>query len=440
MAATYAGRFDLDQLQPGPGTATMRIWQDASRMPQERPPLRADLRRRLYDILEHGAVAGRAGRVVARLIVLLIVVNLAAVTLESVPSVQARYGALFAAIEAVSLVVFTIEYALRVWVAGEQGLHRHEGEWRARWRYTASAAGIVDLLAVLPFWFAFAVPADLRVVLVFRMVRFLKLARYSPGMRSLLETINAERRALASCFVILIGATLLSAAAMHLVERHVQPEKFGTIPDAMWWALVTLSTIGYGDVVPLTPLGRVIAALTIFAGLIMIALPVGIVATAFAEQVHRRDFIITWGMVARVPLFAGLAAADIADIMRPMRAQTAEPGDVIVRRGEPAHSMYFLAAGEVEIELKKRVRLQAGHFFGEIAVLRRARRSGTVRAVTRANLLILDAQDLHILMERDPRIAERIHATARSRLGHGVITPKGDMVVDELDDSAIGDQ
>jgi voltage-gated potassium channel len=410
-------------------------------MAQEKQPFHADLRRRLYDILEHGPVAGGAGRAVARLIVLLIVVNLAAVTLESVPTIQARYGTLFTAIEMVSLVVFTIEYALRVWVAGEHGLHRHESEWRARWRYVASAAGLVDLLAVLPFWFAFAVPADLRVVLVFRMVRFLKLARYSPGMRSLLETLNAERRALASCFVILIGATLISAAAMHLVERHVQPEKFGTIPDAMWWSLVTLSTIGYGDVVPLTPLGRVIAALTIFAGLIMIALPVGIVATAFAEQVHRRDFIITWGMVARVPLFAGLAAADIADIMRLMRAQTAEPGDVIVRRGEPAHSMYFLAAGEVEIELKdKRVRLQAGHFFGEIAVLRRARRSGTVTAITRTNLLILDAQDLHILMERDPRIAERIHATARSRLGHGVITPKGDIVADELDDSVIGDQ
>jgi voltage-gated potassium channel len=405
-------------------------------MSQKKQQFRAELRHRLYEILEHGSVAGRAGRLVVHALVLLIVINVTAVILESVPSVHARYGALFATIEAVSLVVFTIEYALRVWVAGEHGLHRHGGEWVARWRYVASAAGLVDLLAVLPFWFAFVVPADLRVVLVLRIVRFLKLARYSPGMRSLLETLNAERRALVNCFVILIGATLISASAMHLAERNVQPDKFGTIPDAMWWALVTLSTIGYGDVVPQTPLGRVIAAVTIFAGLIMIALPVGIVATAFAEQVHRRDFIVTWSMVARVPLFAGLAAADIADIMRLMRAQTAEPGDVIVRRGEPAHSMYFLAAGEVEIELKdKRVRLQAGHFFGEIAVLRRARRSATVMAITRVNLLILDAEDLHILMDRDQRIAERIHATARSRVGQDVVTPRGDIVTEELEDS-----
>jgi voltage-gated potassium channel len=404
-------------------------------MPHEKQSPRAELRHRLYEILEHGSVAGTAGRVVVRLIVLLIVVNLAVVILESVPSIEQRYRALFAAIEMVSLVVFTIEYALRVWVAGEHGLHRHDGEWVARWRYVASAAGVVDLLAVLPFWFAFAVPADLRVVLVFRIVRFLKLARYSPGMRSLLETLNAERRALAGCFVILIGAMLLSGAAMHLVERGVQPDKFGTIPDAMWWALVTLSTIG-GDAVPLTLLGRFIATATIFFAFIMIALPVGIVATAFADQVHRRDFIVTWSMVARVPLFTGLAAADIADIMRLMRAQTAEPGDVIVRRGEPAHSMYFLAAGEVEIEFKdKQVRMQAGHFFGEIAVLRRARRSGTVTAITRVNLLILDAQDLHILMEREPRVAERIHATARSRVGHEVVTPQGDIVTEELEDS-----
>jgi voltage-gated potassium channel len=150
---------------------------------------------------------------------------------------------------------------------------------------------------------------------------------------------------------------------MHLVERHAQPAKFGTIPDAMWWAIVTLGTIGYGDVVPVTVPGRLVASATIFAGFIMIALPVGIVATAFAEQIHRRDFVVTWGMVARVPLFAGLDAGQIADIMRVMRAQTVEAGEIITRRGEPAQSMYFIAAGEVEIVLKqKRVQLGVGPF------------------------------------------------------------------------------
>jgi len=279
-------------------------------------------------------------------------------------------------------------------------------------------------------------PGDLRVVLVFRIVRFLKLARYSPAMRSLLDALYSERRALFGCFVILLGATLLAASVMHVVEGHAQPDKFGTIPEAMWWAIVTLGTIGYGDVVPVTVLGRIVASVTIFVGLIMVALPIGIVATAFADEVHRRDFVVTWGMVARVPLFAELQATDIADIMRLLRAQQLEAGDVIAKRGEPAHSMYFVAAGEVEIELKhERVRLGAGHFFGEIAVLRRAHRSATIIALTRTSLLVLDAHDLHVLMEREPRIAQHIHEVARSRLGGDVVTRKGDLVVEELEEA-----
>ena len=391
------------------------------------------LKRRIAEVLEE-QVGDQPGRIVGRLIVLLIIVNLVAVTLESVPKLAAEYGAVFSLIEITSLVIFSIEYLLRIWVAGEQPAQRHLETAKARWRYVRSPAGIIDLMAVLPFWFSFVLPTDLRVLLIFRILRFLKLARYSPGMRSLLDALYAERRALIGCFVIMLGTTLMAATAMHLVEQHAQPDKFGTIPDAMWWAIVTLGTIGYGDVVPITTLGRIVAGATIFGGLIMIALPVGIIATAFAEEIHRRDFVVTWGMVARVPLFAGLNAGEIADIMRLMRAQTVEPGDVVVRRGDIAHSMYFVAAGEVEIELKDgRIRLGVGHFFGEMAVLRQSRRSATVTAITRTSLLVLDAQDLHALMEREPRVAERIRDVMRERLGDERLTPKGDLVAEELE-------
>jgi voltage-gated potassium channel len=300
--------------------------------------------------------------------------------------------------------------------------------------FIISASGIIDLVSVLPFWFGFMVPSELRVILIFRIVRFLKLARYSPAIRSLLDALYSERRALFGCVIILLGTALIAASLMHLAERGVQPDKLGTIPDAMWWAIVTLGTIGYGDVVPITPLGKIIASVTIFGGLIMIALPVGIIATAFSEQIHRRDFVVTWSMVARVPLFAGLDAGEIADVLRLLRAQTVDSGDVIVRRGDAAHSMYFIAAGEVEIDLgTKHIRLGVGHFFGEVAVLRRARRSATVTAATRTSLLVLDAEDMHALMEREPRIAERINESVRSRGGHDVISPKGDIVTEELE-------
>jgi voltage-gated potassium channel len=193
-------------------------------------------------------------------------------------------------------------------------------------------------------------------------------------MRSLLAALYAERRALYGCLVILFRATLVAATTMHLVERQAQPDKFGTISSAMWWAIGTLSTIGYGDVVPITNLGKLVAAATVVTGLIMVALPIGIVATAFANEVHRRDL--------RRHLEHGGARAGICRTERhrdrryhgaPARPAS-RSGRSVVRRGEPAHSMYFVAAGEVEIKLRhEHIRLGPGHFFGEIAALQRAR-------------------------------------------------------------------
>jgi len=245
-------------------------------------------------------------------------------------------------------------------------------------------------------------------------VRFFKIARYSPAMRSLLDVLYRERRALFGCLVITLGISLVAAALMHLAEGKVQPEKLGTIPDALWWSIVTVGTIGYGDVVPITVLGKLIATATIFLGLIMMALPIGIIATAFADQIHRRDFIVTWGMIARVPLFVGLDAGEIADIMQILRAQLVEAGETIVRAGDAAHSMYFIADGEV-------------------AVLRRGRRSATATALTRASLLVLAAQDLHALMQRDPRVAKRIKDVVAKRTGHEVVSAKDDILAEESD-------
>ena len=244
------------------------------------------------------------------------------------PEIGARYAFGFAAIEIFSLVVFSVEYALRLWVAVEHGPHRHLNALRARLKYALSPSGVIDLIAVLPFWFALVLPDDLRLLVVFRIVRFFKIARYSPAMRSLLDVLYRERRALFGCLVITLGSALVAAALMHLVEGKVQPDKLGTIPDALWWSIVTIGTIGYGDVVPVTALGKFIATATIFAGLIMMALPIGIIATAFAEQIHRRDFIVTWSMIARVPLFAELDAAAISDIMELLRAQVVETDEV----------------------------------------------------------------------------------------------------------------
>jgi voltage-gated potassium channel len=392
-----------------------------------------DWRKRIYALLDQ-APGSRAGLLVDRLLIGVILVNLLAIALESVPSLALEDHAIFLAIEYVCLFVFTVEYALRIWVAAEHGPHRHLSATRARLKYVLSPEGIVDLIAVLPFWLTPLLPQELQVLQTLRILRFFKIARYSPAMRSLLDVLYRERRALFGCLVITLGAGLLCGVMMHLAEGKVQPDKLGTIPDALWWAIVTIGTVGYGDVVPVTGVGKLIAVCTIFVGLIMMALPVGIIATAFAEQVHRRDFIVTWSMIARVPLFAGLDAGEISDIMQLLRAQVVEEDQVIVRAGEPAHAMYFIATGEVEVVLPHAtVRLGGGQFFGEVSVLRRARRSATVTAQKRTNLLILDAQDLHALMQRNSRIAHRIKEVVEKRVGRDAISPKGDIVTEEIE-------
>jgi voltage-gated potassium channel len=305
-----------------------------------------------------------------------------------------------------------------------------------RIEYALSSLGIIDLMAFLPA--SIALIAGQRSTLVLLgMLPFFKLVRYSPAMRSLLSAIHAERRTLVGCLVILAGAVLLFASLLYAVEHDVQPEKFGTIPHAMWWAIVTLGTVGYGDVVPITALGKLVSVFAIIGGLTMIALPVAIISTAFADEVRRRDFVVTWGMLARVPLFSHLGASEIADIMRLLRAQTIESGEILVRRGDAASSMYFITAGEVEIELpNQRVRLSDGTFFGEIALLRRTKRSGTVTATRKTKLLALDAQDFHALIERMPDLAAHVHKTAKERLADTAQAHKGDLAAGEIAQAA----
>jgi voltage-gated potassium channel len=392
------------------------------------------LRSRLYGVFELGPTGGRLGTATNWFLIGVIAVTLAGTVLESVPRLSDAYRGIFDMIEYAALAIFSVEYLARIWTAAEHPPWRRLGVIKSRLRFIVSPGGLVDLVAMLPFWLLFAVAADFKILLVLRMVRFFKLTRYSPAMRSLLEALYTERRALLGCFVILCGATLLAAALVHLAESAVQPEKFGTIPDAMWWAIVTLGTVGYGDAVPITAAGRLVGGMTIFVGLLMVALPVGIVANAFSNEVHRRDFVVTWGLVARIPLFAGLDAGQIADVMKILRSQRVDVGTVITKRGDAAHSMYLIVDGEVEIKLRhKHVQLGAGDFFGEVAALRQSRRSATAVALRTTRLLALDASDLHGLMDREPKIASRIWAAAQERMGKELTASAGDLVPAELE-------
>lgn len=313
---------------------------------------RRSWRRLTYDLLDAN-IQTSWDRLVHQALIWLVLVNVTAVVLQSVPSLDARYSGLFLAVEIVSVLVFTLEYGLRLWTAVEHMPYAEHSPWRARWAWAVSPSGIIDLIAILPFYVVLIEQGDLdlRALALFRLLRFLKLVRYSSGLASLAEAVYVERHALWATLVILGGLVLTMASLMYLAERTVQPDRLGTIPDAMWWAIVTLMTVGYGDVVPVTPLGKVIASITAVMGFAMLALPIGIIATAFSEVIHRRQFVVTWSLIARVPVFANLDAAAIAEIMELLDSRTVRAGEAVTRRGERADAMFFIVAGEVEVEL-----------------------------------------------------------------------------------------
>ncbi|MBI3675949.1 MAG: ion transporter [Proteobacteria bacterium] len=375
-------------------------------------------RRRIHLILEGGHGGGLSGTVVEATLIALIVANVVAYSLQSVPWVEQRFWRQLEGFEIVSVAIFSIEYLLRLWTAPEDPLVPRGGPLLSRLRYGLKAMMVIDLLAVAPAIATFFMPfIDLRFLRLFRLLRLLKIARYSPALLTLAHVVKEERRALFGTLLLLLCAMVFAAAAMHAAEGAVQPRIFGTVPDAMWWAITTLTTVGYGDAVPITLIGRIVAGATMIVGLGLFALPVGIVATGFVNTIHRRDFIVTFGMLARVPLFHGFEPSVLSEIMSLLRAQFVPPGTVISARGEPAEAMYFVVSGEVDVELSRgNLRFHAGDFFGELSLLRKTMRHATVVTAVQSRLLMLSADDFAHLMQKHPALEKKLRETAAQTL------------------------
>jgi voltage-gated potassium channel len=372
------------------------------------------VRRRVYVALEGGRSGGPAGIVIEFALIALIVANVVGYILQSVPSIARDHWRDLQGLEIVSVAIFTLEYVLRLWTSAEDPAVADQGAVTGRLHAAARPMMIIDFLAIAPSFVQFFIPFfDLRVLRLVRLLRLLKIARYSPALSTLARVIADERRALFGTLLLMLCATIFAAAAMHAAEGAVQPQIFGTIPDAMWWAITTLTTVGYGDAVPITAAGRIIAALTMVTGLGLFALPVGIIATGFVDSIHRRDFVVTFGMLARVPLFKDFDTHTIGEIMNLLRAQSVGAGAILSARGERAAAMYFVVSGEVEAELpQSKLRFAAGDFFGELALLHETMRAASIVAVTHARVLTLSAEDFENLLKKHPALEQRIRAQA----------------------------
>ena len=244
------------------------------------------LRRFFYNNFHNDDYQSTFGRYLNLFLIVLILVNTAAVLLESVRNVYLSYQGFFNALELFSIVVFSIEYLLRFWSIAEK--NPFESAWKNRWQWVLSGGALIDLLAILPAYINFFVHIDLRFLRILRLFRLLKLTRYFVSLQILLRVVEREKGSFQAVIFILLIMIVMAAAGVYVVENRAQPEVFSSIPASMWWAVVTLTTVGYGDVTPITSLGRFLGALITILGVGLAALPAGILANGLANELELR--------------------------------------------------------------------------------------------------------------------------------------------------------
>ena len=375
------------------------------------------LRARVHATLRHSDDS-RSGRRWRAFHLLVLGSGLLAVAVSSVPSLPDAVEHLLAFVIALVAAVFLVEYALRLWSAPETPRYGGLSEGRARLAWALSATGLIGLLAVVP---AFAITlrairADSDIAAIFCILWILKLSVHAPAMTTLARVISNERATLASVLIIFVIVLVAAATATHFFERSDQPDLFGDLPSSLWWAVVTLTTTGYGDIVPHTVGGRIVGSVVMVSGILVLALMTGILATGFAEEVRRREYLRVWDQVVKVPMFTELGTVTLSEIVGKLRVRYYPPRFVVVRRDEPGDSMFFISEGEVEVRLPRQpVRLGQGGFFGEMALLDRLPRSATIVTTQPTTLLVLYASDFYEIAAHIPSLVAAVEKEAHRR-------------------------
>jgi voltage-gated potassium channel len=244
-----------------------------------------NLKAKIFGMLEPG---DEDSKYFDPLIMVLIVLNVAVVVLETVDWLNASYGQLFRAFDLFSVAVFTVEYILRVWSCTENP--KFKTPFSGRLHYLITPMAIVDLMAILPFYLPFIFPElrFVRAIRLFRLFRILKMVRYSDALKTFAEVLNLKKEELGVTFFATLILLVVASSMVYEAENEAQPEAFANIPDAMWWGVVTLTTVGYGDIYPVTPIGKIIGSFVVISGIGLFALPAGILASGFNEVLQRR--------------------------------------------------------------------------------------------------------------------------------------------------------
>ena len=345
------------------------------------------------------------GRASKPLQFLTLAVGLVAMTVMTIPDLSASGHSVALVALWCCLAVYAVDLSSKAWPRSE-----------SQPNYLSSVSGIIDLLAVLPIPIALLLGVPPQTAWLLAGLWILKLATVVPGLGMLGRVIALEKRALGSVIVIFLTILVLASVALHVLEGQAQPRQFGSLPLSLWWAVTTLSSTGYGDAVPQTFLGRLIAGMVMISGLGVFGLWTGILATGFAAEHRRRDFIRNWDLVTQVPFFKNLDPPTVIELTRMLRRLDLAPNTMVVRRGRKGDSMFFIAQGEVEVKLEPNpVKLAAGAFFGEMALLTGGPRMANVVTTQATTLLALEAADFHTLTAHHPDLSRAVAAEAALR-------------------------
>lgn len=247
------------------------------------------LKKRSYEILEKGAPDDKWSRIIDLFIISLIFLNILAVILESVNSLRIAYQRVFDYIEIFSIYIFTIEYIIRIWSITEK--EEYAKPFLGRLKYLFSFSSVIDLIAIVPAYIPLLVAIDSRVVRgirLLRLFRILKLSRYNRAFSHIKSVVNSKKEELIISLFAVLTLLVIASSLMYFVENKAQPESFSSIPATMWWGVATLTTVGYGDVYPITVLGKFTAGIMAILGVGLFALPAGILANGFTDTIENK--------------------------------------------------------------------------------------------------------------------------------------------------------
>lgn len=374
------------------------------------------LRQKIYAAMPVGE-EHRGSSWMAALIIGNVVLATAATLAQSVPELRPLIATNTSIVVLLCGGIFLAEFLLRIWTAPEcDRLWRTFPVLGKCGAYLVSFHGVIDLLACVPLVFVLAGFAPTGWLSLFGVIPLFKLSRYVTSLELVGAAIHNERHTLMALVLTLGLLLIVLSTCLFLIENDAQPAQFKSIPHTMWWGIVTLTTVGYGDMSPVTLAGRILGGMTMLIGIGMLAIPTGVIAIGFGNERRRRELLQNWKIVSGLPLFKGLDANWISEISGLLRTLMVPGHVIVITKGEFSTSLFFIVDGEVEIDLFPTPRrLKSGDFFGEAGLLQNKPRSATVTTVRPTRFLVLGLAEYQSLINRAPDLRQKLEETAAQR-------------------------